>query len=152
MTNSRPRLWHRLFGKRQADTLPIIVVSGLPRSGTSLMMHMLVVGGIEVLTDDVRQADTDNPKGYFASLHLNWTSRDWHVCFALLSLSVGQQQRVCPNLVWFGLDQMAAVVDPALYRNRALGAAECNHRTDVSCCFEVLRVYNDSRDTLFTQR
>ncbi|MEE8302904.1 MAG: hypothetical protein V3S24_10760 [Candidatus Tectomicrobia bacterium] len=36
MPNSRPRLWHRLFGKRQADTLPIIVVSGLPRSGTSL--------------------------------------------------------------------------------------------------------------------
>ena len=29
---------------------------------------------------------------------LNWTSRDWHVCFALLSLSVRQQQRVCTNI------------------------------------------------------
>ncbi len=35
--------------------------------------------------------------------YLNRTSRDWHVCFALLSLSVGQQQRVCTNLLWFGL-------------------------------------------------
>ncbi len=36
-------------------------------------------------------------------LSLNWTSRDWHVCFALLSLSVRQQQSVCTNLLWFGL-------------------------------------------------
>jgi len=43
----------------------IIVVSGLPRSGTSLMMQMLASGGIEVLTDNLRTADTDNPRGYF---------------------------------------------------------------------------------------
>jgi len=43
----------------------IIVVSGLPRSGTSLMMQMLDNGGIEVLTDGVRAADTDNPRGYY---------------------------------------------------------------------------------------
>ncbi len=34
---------------------------------------------------------------------LNRTSRDGHVCFALLSLPVGQQQRVYTNLLWFGL-------------------------------------------------
>jgi hypothetical protein len=42
----------------------IIIVSGLPRSGTSLMMQMLHSGGIEVVTDHVRTADTDNPRGY----------------------------------------------------------------------------------------
>src|SRR5260370_42198447 len=43
----------------------ITVVAGLPRSGTSLMMQMLEVGGLPVLSDGERQADTDNPKGYF---------------------------------------------------------------------------------------
>src|SRR5262245_58922958 len=43
----------------------IIIVSGLPRSGTSLMMQMLDNGGIEVVTDNIRTADTDNPRGYY---------------------------------------------------------------------------------------
>jgi hypothetical protein len=43
---------------------PIIIVSGLPRSGTSMMMQMLVAGGVPILADDVRQADEDNPQGY----------------------------------------------------------------------------------------
>ncbi len=43
----------------------IVIVSGLPRSGTSLMMQMLQAGGVEVVVDDVRAADTDNPRGYF---------------------------------------------------------------------------------------
>jgi hypothetical protein len=43
----------------------IIIVSGLPRSGTSLMMQMLDRGGVPVVTDQIRTADTDNPRGYF---------------------------------------------------------------------------------------
>jgi hypothetical protein len=43
----------------------ITIVSGLPRSGTSLMMQMLDRGGMEVVTDDIRTADEDNPKGYY---------------------------------------------------------------------------------------
>jgi hypothetical protein len=43
----------------------VVVVSGLPRSGTSMMMSMLEAGGLPLLKDDVRTADTDNPKGYF---------------------------------------------------------------------------------------
>lgn len=43
----------------------ITVVSGLPRSGTSLMMQMIVAGGIPPLTDGLRAADENNPKGYF---------------------------------------------------------------------------------------
>ena len=42
----------------------ITIVSGLPRSGTSLMMQMLDAGGLPVLSDGDRKADTDNPKGY----------------------------------------------------------------------------------------
>lgn len=44
---------------------PIIVVSGLPRSGTSLMMQMLEAGGIEIATDGIRTPDADNPRGYY---------------------------------------------------------------------------------------
>lgn len=43
----------------------ITIVSGLPRSGTSMMMSMLQAGGIEPLVDNIRKADEDNPKGYF---------------------------------------------------------------------------------------
>jgi hypothetical protein len=43
----------------------IVIVSGLPRSGTSLMCQMLEKGGIEVVTDSIRTPDTDNPRGYF---------------------------------------------------------------------------------------
>jgi hypothetical protein len=44
---------------------PIVVVSGLPRSGTSMAMKMLEAGGMRMVTDEVRSADEDNPKGYF---------------------------------------------------------------------------------------
>lgn len=44
---------------------PVIVVSGLPRSGTSMMMKMLAAGGVEILTDNIRKADDDNPEGYY---------------------------------------------------------------------------------------
>ena len=42
-----------------------VLVSGLPRSGTSLMMQMLEAGGVRTLTDGERIADVDNPKGYY---------------------------------------------------------------------------------------
>jgi hypothetical protein len=44
---------------------PITIVSGLPRSGTSMMMKMLQAGGFELLVDGIRSADEDNPRGYF---------------------------------------------------------------------------------------
>lgn len=43
----------------------ICIVSGLPRSGTSLMMQMLEAGGIEAFADDSRQPDANNPHGYY---------------------------------------------------------------------------------------
>ena len=53
----------RFFRRKSIPT--IIIVSGLPRSGTSMTMKMLDAGGIPVLTDHVRTADQDNPKGYY---------------------------------------------------------------------------------------
>ena len=49
----------------EVSSEPVIIVSGLPRSGTSMMMQMLEAGGIEILSDGERQADDDNPKGYY---------------------------------------------------------------------------------------
>lgn len=43
----------------------MIIVSGLPRSGTSMMCQILEAGGLEIITDNIRKADEDNPKGYF---------------------------------------------------------------------------------------
>jgi len=44
---------------------PIVVVSGLPRSGTSMAMKMLEAGGMPILADGIRTADISNPKGYY---------------------------------------------------------------------------------------
>jgi len=54
----------RRLGRRPGGDA-IVVVSGLPRSGTSMMMKMLEAGGVPILTDGERSADVDNPKGYF---------------------------------------------------------------------------------------
>ena len=62
----------KLFGKLLGEAKPTptrsepsVIVSGLPRSGTSMMMKMLEAGGIPPLTDKLRTADNDNPKGYY---------------------------------------------------------------------------------------
>jgi hypothetical protein len=49
----------------QSSNQIITIVSGLPRSGTSMMMKMLEAGGLPPLTDNIRTADEDNPKGYY---------------------------------------------------------------------------------------
>jgi hypothetical protein len=60
MLASIRRIYRRLrYGE------PIVVVSGLPRSGTSMLMKMLDAGGLALLTDGIRTADEDNPKGYY---------------------------------------------------------------------------------------
>lgn len=48
---------------KEGDT--ILIVSGLPRCGTSMMMQMLEAGGIPPMTDHIRKADEDNPRGYY---------------------------------------------------------------------------------------
>jgi hypothetical protein len=60
MPSTIHKIWRRLrFGE------PVVLVSGLPRSGTSMAMKMLAAGGLEVVADGIRTADEDNPRGYF---------------------------------------------------------------------------------------
>jgi len=54
----------------------VTIVSGLPRSGTSMMMSMLEAGGMQVLTDNIRGADEDNPKGYYEFERVKKTESD----------------------------------------------------------------------------
>lgn len=54
-----------IFRRRKKSRQYVTVVSGLPRSGTSLMQRMLEAGGIEPLTDEIRAADENNPRGYY---------------------------------------------------------------------------------------
>jgi hypothetical protein len=52
------------------------IVSGLPRCGTSMMMAMLGAGGLPLLTDEVRRADEDNPRGYYEFEAVKHTKTD----------------------------------------------------------------------------
>jgi len=61
---------------------PVIVVSGLPRSGTSMAMQMLAAAEIPVVTDGLREPGEDNPRGYFEyervkALHREGEDRAW---------------------------------------------------------------------------
>ena len=47
------------------DKNTIVIVSGLPRTGTSMMMQMLKAGGMSIVTDHIKQPDEDNPRGYY---------------------------------------------------------------------------------------
>ncbi len=59
-------MFKKLFSRAEpAVVKPVVIVSGLPRSGTSMMMKMLAEGGLDTVTDSLRRADEDNPNGYF---------------------------------------------------------------------------------------
>jgi hypothetical protein len=59
-----PTVFHDL-ARRLKYGRPVVIVSGLPRSGTSMAMKMLDAGGMSPVVDNVRTADIDNPKGYY---------------------------------------------------------------------------------------
>lgn len=59
----KPEHWQQLATKQLPQ--PIVVVTGHPRSGTSMLMQMLAAGGVPIMSDAVRQADAHNAKGYF---------------------------------------------------------------------------------------
>jgi hypothetical protein len=58
------------------DPKLITIVSGLPRSGTSMMMRMLEAGGLPALIDNIRTADDDNPRGYYEFEPVKKTKED----------------------------------------------------------------------------
>jgi hypothetical protein len=57
-------MFKKIFSQKK-ENRKVVIVSGLPRSGTSMMMKMLAEGGLPVVMDSLRQADEDNPNGYF---------------------------------------------------------------------------------------
>jgi hypothetical protein len=58
-------VFKNIFKRSQKLQPAVTIVSGLPRSGTSMMMKVLEAGGMEIFTDNQRTADEDNPKGYY---------------------------------------------------------------------------------------
>jgi predicted AlkP superfamily phosphohydrolase/phosphomutase/tetratricopeptide (TPR) repeat protein len=63
----------------QREKGEIIVVSGLPRSGTSLMMQILETAGIPILTDNLRKPNESNPKGYYEHEAIKKLARDQEI-------------------------------------------------------------------------
>ena len=57
-------IFKKFFKTEEKDDF-ITIVSGLPRSGTSMMMQMLEAGGLGIVTDNIRKPDEDNPRGYY---------------------------------------------------------------------------------------
>ena len=78
-----------------AKEIMITIVSGLPRSGTSLMMQMLQAGGLPVLSDGERKADTDNPKGYLEWERIKQLPKD----LSLMAEAEGKVVKVISQLL-----------------------------------------------------
>jgi len=75
-----------------------LIVSGLPRSGTSLMMQILRAGGIEPLTDAKRAADEDNPEGYWEWEAIKKLPKDPRLIEAAEGKAVKVVSALLPNL------------------------------------------------------
>jgi hypothetical protein len=128
----------------------ITIVSGLPRSGTSLMMQMLAAGGVPILSDGERRADVDNPRGYLEWERIKQLPKD-PGCIAegegkavkvisklLLSLPAGHEYRVI--FMQRPLPEVMASQDEMLRRrgnfdpdedNSAVARAFQDHLSDV---------------------
>ena len=80
------------------DSKSVVIVSGLPRSGTSMMMKMLEAGGQAILTDNLREADANNPKGYYEFERVkNMKDGD----LAWMSEAVGKAVKIVTGLIMF---------------------------------------------------
>ena len=79
-----------------SDRETVIVVSGLPRSGTSMMMKMLEAGGMEVLTDQMRMADESNPGGYYELESVKKTKQN----YAWLDRAGGKAVKIVSKLLY----------------------------------------------------
>jgi hypothetical protein len=94
----------KLFSRSSSEVKkPVIVVSGLPRSGTSMMMRMLSEGGLDPMVDSLRAADEDNPNGYFEielSKKLTAGEKQW------LYLSQGRVVKIISYLLEFLPDDL----------------------------------------------
>jgi predicted AlkP superfamily phosphohydrolase/phosphomutase/tetratricopeptide (TPR) repeat protein len=76
----------------------VVIVSGLPRSGTSMMMQMLAAGGFPVVTDEVRTADDSNPRGYYEFEKAKQLGRDNQWLKDIQGQAVKIVAQLLPNL------------------------------------------------------
>jgi len=71
-----PQKFEALFENGVPDRPLIYIVSGLPRSGTSMMMQILEAAGMPIYKDDIRIADSNNPKGYYEHEAVKMLNKD----------------------------------------------------------------------------
>jgi hypothetical protein len=100
----------------------ITVVSGLPRSGTSLMMQMLEAGGMAVLSDGRRLPDDDNPRGYYELEKVTRLKED----SAWLAEAEGKALKVVSPLLY---DLPASLRYRVLFMERRLDEILASQRT-----------------------
>jgi hypothetical protein len=128
----------------------ITIVSGLPRSGTSLMMQMLAAGGMTILSDGERPPDVDNPRGYLEWERIKQLPQDPAciaeaegkavkvISFLLPSLPAGHEYRVI-----FMQRPMREVLASQEVMMRHRGTAKAGAGTAVAAPFEkILRSAN----------
>lgn len=116
----------------------VTIVSGLPRSGTSMMMQMLEASGIEALTDRIREADDDNPQGYYELEAVKKTKSDssWlenangHVIKVIYMLLTDLPARFEYRVVFMNrdLDEVLASQSKMLERRGQKGASVSNEQ------------------------
>lgn len=100
----------------------IIVVSGLPRSGTSMMMKMLEAGGLPIFHDGLRQADADNPRGYYESQRVKDLAQDAH----WLAEAAGQGIKIISSLLRYLPDELDYKI---LFMRREMAEVLTSQRT-----------------------
>mgnify|MGYP003336364286 FL=1 len=136
----------------------VVVVSGLPRSGTSMMMQLLQAGGLPILSDGAREADEDNPRGYLEyeaakkSQDNSWV-RDAHgkgvklVAQLLTNLPAGPDYRIL--FMERNLGEVVASQGAMLRRQNATGATlsdrrlAATYRAQIHAAQRMLRRYGE---------
>ncbi|MBP9002313.1 MAG: sulfotransferase domain-containing protein [Candidatus Hydrogenedentes bacterium] len=102
-----PLVGDRVPGVNPGSTDAVVVVSGLPRSGTSMVMAMLAAGGFPVLTDGARPADRHNPGGYYEYAPVRGTRRD----VSWVEEAAGRAVKVIASLLpWLPVDRRYRVL------------------------------------------
>jgi hypothetical protein len=134
----------------------ITIVSGLPRSGTSLMLQMLQCGGMTVVTDGIRSADVDNPRGYFELEKVkqiredaSWLPRVRGQVFKMVSLllydlPLGEQYRVL--FMERDLDEILASQEKMLQRLGRQAAPRQEMKRSYSLHLEKLAAWLQQQD------
>jgi hypothetical protein len=120
----------------------LTVVSGIPRSGTSLMMSMLDSGGIPVLVDNIRAADVDNPRGYYEYEPVKALKQD----ASWVAQSAGKAVKMVYLLVY---DLPAVMEYRILFMHRKIDEVLASQRAMLQRLGKPVRVDDSKMATLF---